>query len=54
MSGCSIRAGSDGLPTTRPAPSSGVYDMDITISDGINPTTTVRHAEGAFYVTPNI
>ena len=37
-----------------PAPSSGVYDMDITVSDGINPTTTVRHAEGAFYITPNV
>lgn len=37
-----------------PAPSSGVYDMDITTSDGIDPTTTVRHAEGAFYITPNI
>jgi hypothetical protein len=36
------------------APSSGVYDMDITTSDGINPTTTVRHAEGAFYITPNV
>ena len=36
------------------APLSGVYDMDITTSDGINPTTTVRHAEGAFYITPNV
>ncbi|MEY3027134.1 MAG: hypothetical protein RLZZ238_2031 [Planctomycetota bacterium] len=32
------------------APSSGVYDLDISYGS----SWTVRHAEGAFYITPNV
>jgi hypothetical protein len=35
------------------APSSGVYDLDISY-DGALGAWTVRHAEGAFYITPNV
>lgn len=35
------------------APSSGVYDIDITVVDG-GVTTVYRHAEGSYYITPNI
>ena len=35
------------------APSSGVYDLDISY-DGLLGSWTVRHAEGAFYITPNV
>ena len=35
------------------APSSGVYDLDISYDGGLG-SWTVRHAEGAFYITPNI
>lgn len=36
-----------------PAPASGVYDFDITINTG-GVVTTMRNAEGSFYITPNI
>jgi hypothetical protein len=35
------------------APSSGVYDLDISYDGGLG-AWTVRHAEGAFYITPNV
>ena len=35
------------------APSSGVYDFDISY-DGALGKWTIRNAEGSFYITPNI
>lgn len=36
------------------APSSGVYDLDISYDGLLADPFTVRHAEGSYYVTPNI
>lgn len=36
------------------APSSGVYDIDISYDGLLSDPFTVRHAEGSYYVTPNI
>lgn len=41
------------LTSAYTAPSSGVYDLDVSYFGALG-SWTVRHAEGAFYITPNV